>query len=99
MTFDMPVSLRAKITAKTGKGITQSDVIRHALASFDLRSYEPVREDHSQVSVRVDEKQKGALVRVAKQKGVSIGEILRAALEVMPALPKAAAPAKKAKKK
>ncbi len=95
----MPDSLRAKIASKVGKGVTQSAVIRHALDSFDLRGYAPAREAHSQVSVRLDGKKKDALVRVAKQKGVSVGEILRAALDVMPALPKAAPAAKKAKKK
>lgn len=99
LTFDMPASLRSKIASKVGKGVTQSDVIRHALSSFDARAYNPVREEHSQVSVRIGDKTKAALIAAAKRKGISIGELLRAAIEVMPALPKSADASTKAKKK
>ncbi len=115
LTFDLPVSLIDKITAAQAKmGLSStSEVVRLALASFNFDRYESSREEHRQISVRLPADMKTVLTRTSKKKKVSVGELLRAALDELavakPAKPKVAkgkkkapaakAPAKKGKKK
>lgn len=114
LTFDLPVSLIDKITsAQTKMGLAStSEVVRLALAKFNFDRYESDREEHRQISVRLPGDMKTVLTRTSKKKKVSVGELLRAALDdlsvVKVAKPKvakgkkktpvkkAAAPAKKA---
>lgn len=91
LTFDAKDSLLKKVADHVAAGETQSQVIRRALSSFNLDSYNPVLEDHRQISVRLDSKLRASLVKIAKKKKVSVGEIVRAAVDALP-------PAKKAKK-
>jgi len=106
LTFDLKADLIAvldKYQSKLG-GVSKSEIIRHAISGFDYNSFKPVVESHRQISVRLPLKQKNALVRLAKGKKVSIGELLRAALESLPGNPASsgiekAAPKKKAVKK
>ena len=89
LTFDLPVSLLAKI-ARTKRGHalrSTSEVVRLALEQFDLGSFEPVRDPHRQISVRIAGKQRGALRQAAKRNDASIGELIRAALEQLPLKP------------
>ena len=90
LTFDLPVSLIAKIGAcRRGHGLkTASEVVRFAIKTFDFESCKPVRDLHRQISVRVSADQRAMLKRYAKSKDASIGELLRLALEDLP--PKAA---------
>ena len=86
LTFDLPESLIAKIQrAKQILGVgTASEIVRLALARFDLNGFQPARNPHTQISVRIVEKLRMSLRRTAKQKDVTIGELIRAALEELP---------------
>jgi Arc/MetJ-type ribon-helix-helix transcriptional regulator len=89
LTFDLPVSLIAKIAAaKSGHSLgSASEVVRLALEQFDLGSFQPVRDPHRQISVRVAGKQRAELARAAKRRGASVGELIRAALVQLPVKP------------
>ena len=97
LTFDLPVSLIAKISAcRRGHGLkTASEVVRFAIQTFDFEGCEPTRDPHRQISVRVSQDQRAMLKRYAKSKDASIGELLRLALESLPLKP--ARPAKRKK--
>ena len=56
-----------------------------ALANFDLAGFTSDVEEHIQISVRIDSATRKGLKRAAKAKDVSVGAILRAALEAVPA--------------
>jgi len=98
LTFDLPVSLIAKIESQRKKlGLAStSEVVRLAISSFDLDRYESDSSEHRQISVRLPSVTKTSLVKAAKKKRVSVGELLRVAIESMPAKI-AAKPAKKKK--
>ncbi len=89
LTFDLPVSLIAKI-ARTRKrrGLgSASEVVRLALAGFDFGKFNPPRDPHRQISVRIAGATRATLRRTARQKDSSIGELIRAALEQLPEKP------------
>lgn len=103
LTFDLPVSLIAKIEAAQRKlGVTStSEVVRLAIANFNFERFEARSEEHRQISVRLPSDMKGLLTKHAKKKKVSVGEMLRVALlelavNKLPKAEKAAKPAKKA---
>lgn len=87
LTFDLPVSLIAKIEAirSDHELDSASEAIRMALAKFDLDGFTSDVEEHTQISVRVDAATRKGLKRAAKTKDVSVGAIVRAALEAVPA--------------
>ena len=87
LTFDLPVSLIAKIeTIRSDHDLgSASEVVRMALAKFDLDGFTGNAEEHTQISVRIDAATRKGLKRAAKAKDVSIGAIVRAALEAVPA--------------
>lgn len=89
LTFDLPVSLIAKIeTCRRGHAFkTASEVVRLALGTFDFEGCAPVRDPHKQISVRVTSAQRAMLKRYARQKDASVGELLRLALESLPLKP------------
>ncbi|TVR48921.1 MAG: CopG family transcriptional regulator [Puniceicoccaceae bacterium] len=89
LTFDLTSDLFSTLAAYQQKlGIkSKSEVIRFAIANYNYGSFRSDAKQHRQISVRLPLKQKNALVRLAKQKKVSIGELLRAALESLPANP------------
>lgn len=89
LTFDLPVSLIAKIeTCRRGHGFkSASEVVRLALSSYDFETCEPVRDPHKQISVRVTTDQRSSLRRYARQKDASVGELLRLAVESLPTKP------------
>ncbi len=87
LTFDLPVSLLAKLEAqrkKLGLG-SISEVVRQAVDAFDLAAYESSAEEHRQVSVRLSAQAKTALSKAARKQKVSIGELVRAAVDALPA--------------
>ena len=89
LTFDLKADLIQvldKYQSRLG-GVSKSEIIRHAISGFDYNTFKPVVESHRQISVRLPLKQKNALVKLAKGKKVSIGELLRAALENLPTNP------------
>jgi hypothetical protein len=89
LTFDLPVSLIAKIGAcrRGHKLKNASEVVRMAVANFDFESCSPVRDPHRQISVRVSNSTRAMLRRYARLKDASIGELLRYALEALPVKP------------
>jgi hypothetical protein len=97
LTFDLPLSLIAKIEAcRRGHGFaTASEVVRLAIGGYDFDNCEPVRDPHRQISVRITGEQRSALKRYARQKDASVGELLRLALESLPVKPAKAAKKKK----
>ncbi|WP_404423088.1 ribbon-helix-helix protein, CopG family [Nibricoccus sp. IMCC34717] len=93
LTFDLPVSLIDKLSG-VGKKLgldSTSEVVRLAISEFDFAEFESAAEEHRQISVRLPEDQKSKLTKLAKKKKVSVGELLRVAIEKLEA--------KKAKKR
>ena len=86
LTFDLPLSLLAKIESQRKKlGLAStSEVVRHALGEFNLANFEFQTEERRQISVRLPAADKALLVKAAKKQKVSLGEILRAAVESLP---------------
>src|SRR4051812_28080065 len=87
LTFDLPVPLISKIETHRKKlGLkSTSEVVRLAIAEFNLDRYESDVSEHRQISVRLPGPTKAALVKAAKKKRVSVGELLRVAIEALPA--------------
>src|SRR5690606_27600341 len=87
LTFDLPESLIERIeTCRKGHGFkTASEVVRTAIAGYDFESCTPARDPHRQISVRITPEQRATLKRYSRQKNASVGELLRFALEAMPA--------------
>jgi Arc/MetJ-type ribon-helix-helix transcriptional regulator len=87
LTFDLPESLIDHIEAcRKGHGFaTASEVVRTAISEFDFSGCKPQRDPHRQISVRITADQRATLKRHARQKDASVGELLRHALEAMPA--------------
>ena len=99
LTFDLPVSLIDKISSAQSKlGLAStSEVVRVAIAKFNFDKFEPDVEEHRQISVRLPADMKALLSKQSKKKKVSVGELLRVALEGL-AVGKAAAPKGKGRK-
>ncbi|MBP7142212.1 MAG: ribbon-helix-helix protein, CopG family [Opitutaceae bacterium] len=87
VTFELPLPLVEKIEATlTSNGARSvSEVIRCALEEFDYSQFQADRAEHRQISVRLPQGIKKTLLRQARLKRVSAGEILRAAIEALPA--------------
>ena len=87
LTFDLPLALIGKVQSiRKGHGLkTSSEVVRLAMDNFDFERCQPSHEPHRQISVRVSAEQRATLKRYAKKKDVSVGELLRLALEALPA--------------
>lgn len=102
VTFDLSLDLLAKIEVcrKDQEVETASEVIRRALDQFDFAGCQPEVIPHRQISVRLSAEQRANLKRFARVKGVSVGELLRMAVEAMPTTkPKAKKKKPVAKKK
>lgn len=56
-----------------------------ALAKFDMSGFRSDEEPRIQISVRIDPETRKRLKRISKANDVSIGAIVRAALEAVPA--------------
>jgi Arc/MetJ-type ribon-helix-helix transcriptional regulator len=87
LTFDLPLSLIGKIQAcrRSHALKTASEVIRLAIEEYDFESYRPAHDPHRQISVRISGRQRATLKRFARTKRASVGELLRLALEHLPA--------------
>lgn len=87
LTFDLPISLIARIeTCRKGHGFaTASEVVRTAIETFDFEGCQPARDPHRQISVRIAADQRAMLKRYARLKKASVGELLRIAIEALPA--------------
>jgi hypothetical protein len=85
LTFELPSALVDRIHECRGRlGLkSASDVVRRALAGFDYAGFQAPANDQCQISVRLAPDQKKTLIKMARQKKVSAGELLRAALEAL----------------
>jgi hypothetical protein len=94
LTFELPSALVDRIHECRGRlGLkSASDVVRRALAGFDYAGFQAPANEQCQISVRLAPDQKKMLFKTARQKKVSAGELLRAALEALAV--EAAAPGK-----
>ncbi len=99
LTFDLPLTLIAKIETNRKKlGLkSTSEVVRLAIKEFNLERYESDASEHRQISVRLPAQTKSTLVKAAKKKHVSVGELLRVAIDSL-SVKAPAKPAKKGKK-
>lgn len=91
VTFDLSLDLLAKIEScrKRLQVGTVSEVVRAALDRFDFAGCQPDVTPHRQISVRLTGEQRKTLKRFARLKGVSVGELLRLAVEDLPVTKKA----------
>lgn len=87
VTFELPLSLVEKIeaTLSSNGARSVSEVIRVALEEFDYSQFQADRAEYRQISVRLPQGIKKTLQRQAKLRRVSAGEILRAAVDALPA--------------
>ena len=87
LTFELPVELMDKIeVCRKVMGVaTASAVIRTAIARFDFSKCKPVRLPQRQISVRLSSEHRATLKRQARLKDVSVGELLRLAIEALEA--------------
>ena len=87
LTIDLPASLTEKIEAiRAAHGFASaSEAIRMALAEFDMGGFRSDEEPRIQISVRIDSETRKRLKRISKSNDVSVGAIVRAALEAVPA--------------
>jgi Arc/MetJ-type ribon-helix-helix transcriptional regulator len=86
LTFDLPLELIDKIeTARRSLNLTStSEVVRMAITRFDFAKCRPEQIPHRQISVRLSGEHRATLKRQARLKDVSVGELLRLALEALP---------------
>ena len=83
LTFDLDTKLLDKIQSfqKKAKANSMSQVIRYAVTNFKYSKFKKERSVHKQVSVRLPLDFKNELFKISKDKKVSVGELLRVALE------------------
>jgi len=83
LTIDLPLSLIEKIGAQKKRlGLrSASEVVRAAIAGFDIDRGAVESEPHRQISVRLPAAVRARLVKAAKRKKTSIGCLLRLALD------------------
>lgn len=109
LTFDVKEGLLARIRAfqeETGSP-SVSSVVREAVSRYDFRRYKAETRSHKQISVRIPEGDRESLLQLARSRNVSVGGLLRAALEDLveetatrgPSRTQTTMPAKKASKK
>lgn len=87
LTFDLPLSLISKLSAQQKQlGLkSTSEVVRLAIDQYDYDKFEASSEEHRQISVRLPGEMKSKLGKYAKKKKVSVGELLRVAIDALEA--------------
>ena len=86
LTFDLKDDLLGKLESlQDTHGSSKSEIIRHAVSVFDYTKFRPDAQGHRQISVRLPGRQRSSLLKMSREKGVSVGELLRVALESLPA--------------
>ncbi|MDP4643344.1 MAG: ribbon-helix-helix protein, CopG family, partial [Opitutales bacterium] len=106
LTFDLQQDLLDKLKQlqRQSGARSISEVIRYAVSVFDSSELGKNSSSHRQISVRLSNELRQRLIKLSKQKKVSVGGILRAALDSLPAKlsdvhPELIMPKKKATKK
>lgn len=89
LTFDLQQDLYDKLVEVQQQvgARSVSEVVRYAVSVLDPDSLSGNTTAHRQISVRLSGELRKRLVKLSKQKKVSLGEILRAALDGMPMNP------------
>jgi hypothetical protein len=89
LTFDLPLSLITRIeSVRRSRALkSASEVVRLAIEQCDFESCETSRDPRRQISVRITPRQRATLRRYSRKKHASVGELLRLALENLPARP------------
>jgi len=97
LTFALPLSLIEKIATlqKKLKLGSTSEVVREVVANFDIDRCSSTAEPQRQISVRLPGEMKTRIARGAKKKKISVGGLLRIALDAY----EVKFPAKKARRK
>ncbi|MEM1222728.1 MAG: ribbon-helix-helix protein, CopG family, partial [Verrucomicrobiota bacterium] len=87
LTFDLQEDLLKKLEQlKRQSGAKSvSELVRFAVSTFDSSSFVADATKHRQISVRLSPDQRKLLLKLSKQNKVSVGEVIRAALESLPA--------------
>ncbi|RRJ95523.1 CopG family transcriptional regulator [Opitutaceae bacterium TAV4] len=87
LTLDLSATQIAKIEqARKQLGLDSiSDVVRHAIESYDPSRFTDSAEEHRQISVRIPAQAKTALAKAAKKNKVSVANLVRAAIDNLPA--------------
>jgi hypothetical protein len=85
LTFELPRSLVDRIHSCRGRlGLKSiSEVVRCALVRFNFAAFQASRHEQCQISVRLSPDQKLMLLHYARRKNVSVGVLLRSALEAL----------------
>ena len=106
LSFDLQQDLFAKLKEiqRQAGARTISEVVRYAVSHLDASKLKLSNTSHRQISVRLSDKLRQRLVKLSKQQKVSVGELLRAALDSLPEQlpgfnPETIMPKKKATKK
>ena len=89
LSFDLQQDLFGKlkeIQRQTGAR-SISEVVRYAVSQIDASELKLSNTSHRQISVRLSDKLRQRLVKLSKQQKVSLGELLRAALDSLPDQP------------
>lgn len=86
LTFDIKDELLDRVISFQSKcgARSLSDVVRYAIGSFDFGEFEAGKPAHRQLSVRLPAEQKARLLHVSRVHRVSVGELLRTALDALP---------------
>ena len=86
LTFDLQQDLLNKLkqVQQTVGARSLSEVVRYAVSVFDPSGLDLKPLSHRQISVRLSSELRERLVRLSKQQKVSVGELLRAALDSLP---------------
>jgi len=89
LTFDLQQDLMdklEKIQRRVGAR-SMSELVRYAISVFDASALELTPTNHRQISVRLSPELRKRLVTLSKKNKVSVGEVLRAALDSLPLNP------------
>lgn len=83
ITFEIQEELFAKLKnyQKASKSNSVSEVIRDSLEAFNFNAFKHTPTENRQISVRLPENLKSRLTTFSTKKHVSIGELLRVAIE------------------
>ncbi|MFW5874301.1 MAG: CopG family transcriptional regulator [Verrucomicrobiota bacterium] len=87
LTFDIEQALLGKLRAlqaQTGAR-SVSELIRYGVSVFDPSTLESERPTHRQISVRLSPDMREQLHRLSRRKKMSVGEVLRAVIDALPA--------------
>jgi hypothetical protein len=86
LTFDLQQDLLDKLKQiqDTAGARSLSEVIRYAVSVMDVSALDLDQSTHRQISVRLSSDLRKRLVNVSKRKKISIGELLRVALDALP---------------